>query len=168
MIPQQTQYPYGVTLTPVRVWHVGSYCSVCFRQVSEFYREWGALASKIAKALKRSLLKGIRIFRTWSRLFDLVVGEFILGLNSWGPHSSLERERKFRQRVFTSSITRRIRKFTSWSCSDGKEMYQTVCCTCKLLFCLWNLLVFTFSLPLLLLLLGLSSDSRQPLTITRC
>ena len=130
MIPQQTQYPYGVTLAPVRGRHVGSYCSVCFRE------EWAALASKIATALKRSLLKRIRIFRTWSRLFDLVVGEFTMGLNSWGPHSSLERGREFRQRVFTSSITRRIRKFTSWSCSDGKEMYQTVCCTCKLLFCL--------------------------------
>ena len=121
MIPQQTQYPYGVTLAPVRVRHVGSYCSVCFREVSELYREWGALASKIATALKRSLLKRIRIFRTWSRLFDLVVGEFTLELNCWGLHSSLERERKFRQRVVTSSITRRIRKFTSWSCSDGQR-----------------------------------------------
>ena len=115
MIPQQTQHPYGVTLAPVRGRHVGSYCSVCFRE------EWGALASKIATALKRSHLKRIRIFRTWSRLFDLVVGEFTLGLNSWGPHSRLERGREFRQRVFTSSITRRIRKFTSWSCSDGKK-----------------------------------------------
>ena len=75
MIPQQTQYPYGVTLAPTRGEHLGSYCSVCFREVSELYREWGALASKIATALKMSLLKGIRIFGPSSRLFDLVVGE---------------------------------------------------------------------------------------------
>ena len=61
-----------------------------------------------------------------------------------------------------------LRKFRSWSCSDSKKMYQTVCWTCKLLFCLSNLFVSTFSLPSPSLLLGLSSDRRQPLTITRC
>ena len=32
-------------------------------------------------------------------------------MNSWGPHSSLERERKFCCRLFTSSIKPEIRHF---------------------------------------------------------
>ena len=34
-----------------------------------------------------------------------------LKMNSWRPHPSLERERKIRRRLFTSSIKRPIRKF---------------------------------------------------------
>ena len=34
-----------------------------------------------------------------------------VGENFWRPHPSLERERKIRRRVFTSSIKRPIRKF---------------------------------------------------------
>ena len=49
-------------------------------------------------------------------------------LISWGLHSSLEKERKFRRHLFTSI-------FMSWSCSNGKEMYKK---GANLLFCLIN------------------------------
>ena len=34
--------------------------------------------------------------------------------------------------VFTSSIKRRIRNFTSYSCSHGKEMNKKACSTCEI------------------------------------
>ena len=34
--------------------------------------------------------------------------------------------------VFTSSIKRRIRNFTSYSCSYGKEMNKKACSTCEI------------------------------------
>ena len=36
---------------------------------------------------------------------------YSLELISWGPHSSLERERKIRRRLFTSSIKHKIKHF---------------------------------------------------------
>ena len=50
-----------------------------------------------------------------SRLFQLTenvkCGRVSLELISWGPDSSLKRERKIRRRLFTFSITREIRHF---------------------------------------------------------
>ena len=71
-----------------------------------------------------------RYLRTSSRLFQLALNvkcrRNLLELNSWRPHPNLERERKIRRRVFTSSIVKRpIRKFyVLVRCSDDKEMEQ--------------------------------------------
>ena len=58
------------------------------------------------------------------------------GVEFLGTALKVRKRKRISSTCFHVSITRRIRKFTSWSCSDGKEMYQTVCCACKLLFCL--------------------------------
>ena len=54
-------------------------------------------------------------YQTWSSLFEFAENvqrkQISLELISWGPQSSLERERKFRLRLFTSSIKREIRHF---------------------------------------------------------
>ena len=54
-------------------------------------------------------------FQTLSRLFQFTenvkCGRISLELISWGPDSSLERERKIRRRLFTFSINREIRHF---------------------------------------------------------
>ena len=36
-----------------------------------------------------------------------------------------------RRRFLTFSIIVTLGNFTSYLCSDGKEMYKKVCCTCK-------------------------------------
>ena len=66
------------------------------------------------------------------------VGKLSLELISWGPHSSLERERKFPRHFVTSMIKREIRHFPSQSCSNSKEMYKKARCTCKLVVLLNN------------------------------
>ena len=50
------------------------------------------------------------------------LGEFPMKMNSWGSHPSLDRE-KF--------VARCAKVLHETSCSDGKEMYQNVCWTCK-------------------------------------
>ena len=69
----------------------------------------------MATAVKTPLLKWIIVFQTLSRLFqfaeNVYCGLISLELISWGPHSSLKRERKFRRRLFTSPIEREIRYF---------------------------------------------------------
>ena len=73
------------------------------------------------------------------------VGKFpALEFISWGPHSSLERERKFDRRLFTSFIKREIRHFHVVSrevpakkCTNKKRDAGT-----NLLFCLIRLLLF--------------------------
>lgn len=70
--------------------------------------------------------------------------------------------------VFTSSIKRRIRNFTSYSCSHGQRNEQKKCAArAKLLFCLLDLflLIVTFALPSRSSLLQLptgSTSSRLP------
>ena len=70
-------------------------------------------------------------------------------------------------RVFTFSKKRRIRNFTSYSCSYGKEMNKKACSTSEIVVCLLDLLllIVTFSLPsrssLLQLPIG-STSSRLP------
>ena len=44
-------------------------------------------------------------------------------------------------RVFTFSIKRRIRNFTSYSCSYGKEMNKKACSTSEIVVCLLDLLL---------------------------
>ena len=67
-------------------------------------------------------------FRTFPRLFQFAwnvkCGRISLELISWGTLSSLERERKFCRRLFTSSIKREIRHFHVVVCSDDREMYK--------------------------------------------
>ena len=77
----------------------------------------------------------IVIFKMNSRFFKLFCIYFkcrriSLKLISWGPHSSLERERKIRRRLFTSSIKREIRHWFS-SCSrvgTAKKCTKTKAC----------------------------------------
>ena len=56
-----------------------------------------------------------RFFNLFSRLFQFAENgkcrRISLGLISWGPHSSLEREKEIRRRLFTSSIKLAIRHF---------------------------------------------------------
>ena len=92
-----------------------------------------------ATAAKTSVLKWIPVFfQSLSRLFQFAENgkcrRISLELISWGLHSSLEREKEIRCRLFTFSIKLAIRHFlTSQPCKDGKEMYKTAWCT--LLFC---------------------------------
>ena len=69
-----------------------------------------------ATAAKTSLLKwNKRVFklcRVYSNLLKMSnIGKFSWPIDFLGPHSSSERERKFRGRLFTSSIKREIRHF---------------------------------------------------------
>ena len=56
-----------------------------------------------------------RFFQSLSRLFQFAENgkcrRISLELISWGPHSSLEREKEIRRRLFTSSIKLAIRHF---------------------------------------------------------
>ena len=62
-------------------------------------------------------------------------------LISWGLHSSLERETKFRRRLSTSSIKREIRHFhVVVACSNSKEMFKKASCRWKL-YCFFDVLV---------------------------
>ena len=75
-------------------------------------RGWGPFTGPQgwATAAKTSLLKWIRVFFKRSENFRCR-HLYSLGLISWGPHSSLERERKIRRRLFTSSIRHKIKHF---------------------------------------------------------
>ena len=55
---------------------------------------------------------------------------------SWGPHSSLERERKIRRRLFTTSIKRKITHFHVVVVPWRQRNVQKEWCTCKVVFCL--------------------------------
>ena len=76
-----------------------------------------------------------------------------LELISWGPYSSLERERKIRRClsvVFTSSIKREIRYSQELVVQRRQwNVQKKVWCTCKIFVLLYKAIVFlTFSLPL--------------------
>ena len=77
-------------------------------------------------------------FQTLSRLFQFTenvkCGRISLELISWGPDSSLERERKIRRRLFTFSINREIRHFH-------------VYCTFKVVLLIKPIVFLPFSLP---------------------
>ena len=91
----------------------------------------------------------IVIFRMNSRFFKLFCVYFkcrriSLKLISWGPHSSLERERKIRRRLFTSWIKREIGHFQVVVVQVPERNIQKLKreARTKLLFCLINLLLF--------------------------
>ena len=71
---------------------------------------------------------GENVFQTFPRLFQFAWnvkwGRISLELISWGPPSSLERERKIRRRFFTSSMKREIGHFHVVVCIDDREMYK--------------------------------------------
>ena len=76
-------------------------------------------------------------------------------MNSWGLHSILERGRKFVVPCICPPKNMKLGIFTSQSYSDGKEMYQIVCYTCEVFFCLINLTIYlNILLSWLLSLLG--------------
>ena len=108
------------------------------------------LAWTTATAAKTSLLQWISVFQTWSSLFQFAENiqyrQISLELISWGPHSSLERERPFRGRLFVYSIKREIRHFyvvvvRQWQRNVQKSMMHVQTCC----FFLINLLLFWHS-----------------------
>ena len=96
------------------------------------------LASTTATAVKTSLLKWIPVFQTLSRLFQFAVNgkcrQISLELISWGPHSSLEREKEIRRPLFMSSIKLAIRHFHvvvvqgRWRNVQKSVMHVQSCC----------------------------------------
>ena len=67
-------------------------------------------STRVGDSSESSLLKWIRGFFKRSENFKCR-HLYSLELISWGPHSSLERERKIRRRLFTSSIKHKIKHF---------------------------------------------------------
>ena len=94
-----------------------------------------------ATAAKTSLLKWIRVFFKRSENFKCR-HLYSLELISWGPHSSLERERKrkIRRRLFTSSIKQKIKHFhVLISRAETEEKCtKKAWCTCKVVVLLKN------------------------------
>ena len=94
-----------------------------------------------------------------------------LELISLRPHSSLERERKVCHCLFKSSIKRETKIiFTSYSCSNDKEMYKKAWCihvqtSC---FALKLLLFWTFSLLSWSSLLKLPADISRTESFCTC
>ena len=85
-------------------------------RLSEFTLAGSHTPLGTATASKTSLLKwNKRVFklcRVYSNLLKMAnIGKFSWLVDFLGPHSSSERERKFRGRLFTSSIKREIRHF---------------------------------------------------------
>ena len=85
-------------------------------RLSEFTLAGSHTPLGTATAAKASLLKwNKRVFklcRVYSSLLKMSkISKFSWPVDFLGPHSSLERERKFRGRLFTSSIKREIRHF---------------------------------------------------------
>ena len=85
-------------------------------RLSEFTQEGSHTPLGTATAAKTSLLKwNKRVFklcRVYSNLLKMPnIGKFSWPVDFLGPHSSSERDRKFRGRLFTSSIKREIRHF---------------------------------------------------------
>ena len=87
-------------------------------RLSEFTLAGSLTPLGTVTAAKTSLLKwNKRVFklcRVYSSLLKMSnIGKFSGPVDFLGPHSSSERERKFRGGLFTSSIKREIRLFTS-------------------------------------------------------
>ena len=100
-------------------------------------------------ATKTSFKRGFAFFQSLSRLFRFPATYFVkqrqtlLKVNYRGPYRSAEREIKFRRCVFTSSIKHEIRHFhVVIVCSDSKEMYKKVWCTCEVVVFLIKLVAF--------------------------
>ena len=67
----------------------------------------GALATTTATAVKTSLLKKTLLFSNFPAVFQAQMWVNFPGINSWGPHPRLERERETCRLMLTSSIKRR-------------------------------------------------------------
>ena len=85
-------------------------------RLSEFTQEGSHTPLGTATAAKTSLLKWnkrvLKLCSVYSNLLKMSnIGKFSWSVDFLGPHSSSERERKFRGRLFTSSIKREIRHF---------------------------------------------------------
>ena len=113
-----------------------------------FWLLWLTLTT--ATAAKTSLLKWIGVFSTLSRLFqtaeNIKYRRISLELISWGPHSSFERERKIRYRLFTSSIKREIRDFhavvVQWRQRNVQKnvLHVQSCCFANQAYCFFDVL----------------------------
>ena len=81
---------------------------------------------------EKSLLKWFALFQPLSRLFQFTekmeFGRISLELISWGPDSSVERERKIRRRLFTLCINGEIRHFHVVVVQKGVMHVQSCCC----------------------------------------
>ena len=101
-------------------------------------------------------MNSVFFFKSW-RIFSISLKKvkcrrLSLELISWGPYSSLERERKIRRClpvVFTSSIKREIRYFQELVVQRRQwNVQKKVWRTCKIFVLLYKAIVFlTFSLP---------------------
>ena len=60
---------------------------------------------------KRHFWNELAFFKPYRVYSNSLKMQISLELISWGPHSSLERERKFHRRLFTFSTKRKIRHF---------------------------------------------------------
>ena len=85
-------------------------------RLSEFTLAGSHTPLGTATAAKTSLLKWnkrvLKLCSVYSNLLKMSnIGKFSWSVDFLGPHSSSERERKFRGRLFTSSIKREIRHF---------------------------------------------------------
>ena len=77
---------------------------------------------------KHRLKSDSSIYETLARLSQLdhydLCKRTLPELNSLEKYPGIQRVREIRRRMFTLAIKRETRDFTSWSCSDGKEMYK--------------------------------------------
>ena len=101
---------------------------------------------------KRHFEKAFTFIQTLFRLFqsaeNVKCRRISLELISWGPHSSLERERKTHRRLFTSSIKLEIRHFHVVVMQWWQQNVQKSVITCKVVVLFNKPIAFlAFSLP---------------------
>ena len=111
----------GIVKTTRACWIWNDYSQLIFNAHSWNYK--GALASTTATAAKPSVLKWTPVSQEPITRVSSILVSFIpicwkwqvwanfTGVDSWGPHSSLERKKEIRRRLFTSSIKLAIRHF---------------------------------------------------------
>ena len=101
------RYPFRVE--PHRMGHDREYPTPAPPILGSFSSHDGNGSEKV------SFKMNSRFFQSLSRLFQFAENgkcrRISLELISWGPHSSLEREKEIRRRLFTSSIKLAIRHF---------------------------------------------------------
>ena len=82
-----------------------------FRSVT-YARQLGLLVNTLGRHLKISEFAFFQLYAHYSNFIYFVkCKRTLFEQNSYQPYSSSERERKFRRRLFTSSIKREIRNF---------------------------------------------------------
>ena len=86
---------------------------------------------------KRHIKSGLALLQTLSHLFQLVqlakCWQILLEQNSKRLYQSSGKEKEIKVNILYSRPRKnvKLRTFTLWSCSDGKEMYKKEWCTCK-------------------------------------